>query len=285
MNSYKHLEKLSYSELSELLDRSSILEGYQAEAFSQALREVALYASEPRLQVTHSQALLRRMETCRDFQEALVLSHLQESMPSFYLSLTLRHLFARGLVVTVHKNPNTDVHRRAIARMQELPGFTSCPILQRCTAELYMDLIADSTKAEQAQEFLRQLKRLPGVSYSQELRELVERAEVISRRAGQDPVVKIDLRQRMVTPVLALKKLFGMGEFRLRVELRGLEAYDEAVVKVPAFTEEEARRVANRFIINFLKEQAGRPDRSAKIKEVFPPGSVWESGAHPVLKL
>lgn len=285
MNSYKHLTKLSYSELNELVDRSSILEGFQAEAFSQALREVALYSSEPRLQVTHSQAILRRMESCRDFQEALLLSHLQESMPSFYLSLTLRHIFARGLVAAAKKNSNPRVHRRAINRLLELPGFSSCPVLQGCAGDLFLELIAECSNSSDAEAVLKEMKRLPGLAFSEELKAQYARAEKMARRAGRDPIVKIDLKQRMATPVLALKRLLGVGEFRLKVELRGLEAYEEAVVKVPAFTEEEARRVVNRFIADFLKEQAGTPDRSAKIIDVFPPGSAWESGAHPVLNL
>ena len=81
-------------------------------------------------------------------------------------------------------------------------------------------------------------------------------------------------------------KLFGMGDFRMKVELRGLEYYDEARVRVPAFNEKAARKAAQQFIKDFLKDQSGPDDvKSAKIVAMYPPGSKWESGRHPVLKL
>jgi hypothetical protein len=76
-----------------------------------------------------------------------------------------------------------------------------------------------------------------------------------------------------------------MGDFRLKVELRGLEYYDQAVVRVPAMTEKAARKSAQKFIRDFLREQSGDEDKSAKIVDIYPPGSSWESGRHPVLKL
>lgn len=282
---HKNLTKLSQDELFELLEKSSILEGYQAEAFAQALREVPLYQNEPRLQLAHSKAVLRRMNLCSEFQEALVLSHIQESMPSLYLSLTLRQVFARGLVVAASKNPTPSVLRRALVRIYELPSFKSCPSLQRCGAELLLEAVASSEDAETAHEFMKQFSRLPGMAYSEELQEIHACAERQAKRVGRDPIVKIDLNQKMAKPVKAVGKLFGMGDFRMRVELRGLEYYDEAVVRVPAFNEKAARKVAHKFISDFLKKQDGDEEKSAKILDIFPPGSAWESGHHPVLKL
>ena len=97
--------------------------------------------------------------------------------------------------------------------------------------------------------------------------------------------MKVDLNQKLPGPVKAVGKLLGMGDFRMKVELRGLEYYDQVVVRVPAFTEKAARKAASRFILDFLKEQSGDEDKSAKILDIYPPGSAWESGRHPILKL
>lgn len=281
----KSLCRLTYAELDELLDRSSILEGAQAEAFAEALRDVALYGSEPRLQITHAKAIVRRMETTRDFEETLILSHVQESMPSFYVSLTLRHVFARGLVVAASKNSSNSVLRRALARLFKLPGFNNCPVLQRCAAELLLSALQNSQNPGECEELFRQLKQLPGMAYSADLQEMAETGRKIVQRGGQDPIVKIDLGQKVLAPVTAVKRLFGMGDFRMRVQFQGLERYEQAVVKVPAFTEKAARKVASKFITDFLRNQSGQDSRSAKIMDVFPPGSAWESGRHPILKL
>ena len=281
----KSLCRLTYAELDELLDRSSILEGAQAEAFAEALREVALYGSEPRLQITHSKALLSRMQTSPDFEETLILSHIQESLPSFYLSLALRHIFARGLVVAASKKPTHPVLRRALARLFKLPGFNSCPVLQHCAAELFLKAIAISQNPAEAEELLRQMRQLPGMAYCSELQAMAERGGLAVKRGGSDPIVKIDLNQLMMKPLNKVKRLFGMGDFRMRVEFNGLERYEQAVVRVPAFTEKAARRAAGKFIQNFLKNETGQDSRSAKILDVFPPGSAWESGRHPILNL
>lgn len=281
----KSLCRLSYAELDELLERSAILEGAQAEAFAEALREVALYGSEPRLQITHSKALLSRMTTTNDFEETLILSHVQESLPSFYLSLALRHLFARGLVIAASKNPTHAVLRRALARLFKLPGFNSCPVLQHCAAELFLTAIGISQNPAEAEELLRQLKQLPGMAYCPDLQAMAERGARVVKRGGRDPIVKIDLNQLMMKPLNKVKRLFGMGDFRMRVEFNGLERYEQAVVRVPAFTEKAARRAAGKFIADFLKNETGQDSRSAKILDVFPPGSAWESGRHPILNL
>ena len=281
----KSLCRLTYAELDELLERSSILEGAQAEAFAEALREVALYGSEARLQITHAKALLSRMEATSDFQETLILSHIQESLPSFYLSLALRHIFARGLVVAATKGPSHSVLRRALARLYKLPGFNSCPVLQTCAAELFLAAIGLSQNPAEAEELLRQLRQLPGMAYCSNLQAMAERGGRIVKREGRDPIVKIDLNQLMIAPINRMKRLFGMGDFRMRVEFDGLERYEQAVVRVPAFTEKAARRAAGKFIADFLKNETGQDSRSAKILDVFPPGSAWESGRHPILNL
>lgn len=283
---HHNLLRLSQGELMDLLDKSAILEGYQAEAFARALREVPLYQSEAQLQLVHSKAILSRMQETFDFEEALVLSHIQEAMPSFYLSLTLRQSFARGLVVTAHKNPARSVIERALSRITRLPSFNSCPILQRCTGELLLEGVATSDTPEEAECFLRQFRSLPGMNYCKELQKIEACAQREAKRAGRDPIVKIDLNQKLAKPFKAVGKLLGMGDFRMRVEVRGLEYYDQVVVKVPAFTEAAARRAANKFIIDFLRNQSGDDERkSAKILDVFPPGSPWESGRHPILNL
>jgi len=282
----QNLLRLSYNELMELLDKSSVLEGYQAEAFARALRDVPLYENEPQLQLIHSKAVLSRMQETFDFEEALVLSHVQETVPSFYLSLTLRQTFARGLVVSAQKNPTRNVLDRALDRVAKLPSFNSCPILQRCAGELLLEGVASSTSPEEATHFLSQFQKLPGMNFCRELQKIQECAKREAKRAGRDPIVKIDLNQRLAAPVKVVAKLFGMGDFRMRVEVRGLEYYDQVVVRVPAFTERAARKAANKFILDFLRKQSGDDEKkSAKILDVFPPGSPWESGRHPVLNL
>lgn len=286
MSPSKHnLEKLSYSELQELLERSSILEGPQAEAFAQSLTDVALYSTEPRLQIIHTKAILRRMEATNNFDECLSLSHLQECLPSFYLSLALRHVFARGLVVAASKSPHSPVLRRALARLFNLPGFNSCPILQCCAAELLLIALEQATSPGAKEELARQMQQLPGVNYSSDLQALCTKATRALKRGSLDPIIKIDLNQLTLSPINRLKRLFGMGDFRMRVELRGLDNYEQAVVKVPAFSEESARRTATQFISKFLKSQIGSSSRSAKILDIFPPGSTWESGRHPILTI
>jgi hypothetical protein len=280
------LTKLSYNQLHNLLTRSPILEGGEAEAFATALRDVPLYQNEARLQMLHSRAVLSRMRLTADFEEALILSHVQESMPSFYLSLTLRQVFAQGLVVAAMLNPTLAVLRRGLARAFKLPSFHNCPVLQRAAADLLLEGVLNSETPQQAGEFLNQFCKLPGVAYSADLQKIQEQATREAKRAGRDPIVKIDLNQKLAKPVKMVGKLLGMGDFRMKVKLCGLEYYDEVRVRVPAFNEKAARKVAQQFIKDFLKEQSG-PDeaKSAKIVEMYPPGSKWESGRHPVLKL
>jgi len=145
--------------------------------------------------------------------------------------------------------------------------------------------VASAEDAETAHEFLSHFPKLPGMNYSQELRDMQALALQQAKRVGRDPIVKIDLNQKLAAPVKAMGKLFGMGDFRMRVELRGLEYYDQAVIRVPAFTEKSARKAVSRFISDFLVKQTGNSEKSAKILDIFPPGSTWESGRHPVLKL
>lgn len=279
------LSRLSYDALNELLDSSSVLEGHQVEAFTEALRESPLYNSEIRLQITHSRAILRRMTTSHDFQEALLLSHVQESVPSFFLSLTLRQLFARGLVAAAAKQPTPPVLRRALNRLFVVPSFTSCPVLQNCAGELFLEAVSCAETRHEADLLVEQMRQLPGMKFCSELQEMVERAEGIAARTGRDPVVKVDLNQRIVRPLGFFGRLFGMRDFRMKVELHGLTQYEQAVLRVPAFNEKAARKAANKFVTEFLRTQEGRDQRSARITDVFPPGSAWESGLHPVLKL
>lgn len=280
------LSKLSFNQLQTLLNRSPVLEGPEAEAFAAALREVPLYQNEARLQLLHSRAILSRMRVTASFEEALILSHIQESVPSFYLSLTLRQVFARGLVVTAMLNPTRSVLRKALARLYELPSFHNCPTLQRSAADILLEGILLSEATEDAAEFLNQFNKLPGVSTTPELQKIHDQARRHAKRAGRDPIVKVDFNQKLARPVKMVGKLFGMGDFRMRVQLRGLEYYDEARIRIPAFNEKAARKIAQQFIKDFLKDQEG-PDeaKSAKIVEMYPPGAVWESGRHPVLKL
>lgn len=279
------LSRLSYNELNELLSRSSILEGSQAESFADALKEVALYSTESHLQIAHSRSILQRMEASSDFEECLTLSHIQESLPLFYISLTLRHIFARGLIIAASKRPSNPTYRRALAHLFNLPGFSNCPILQCHAAELLLAAIKINQNLGEKKELHKQIKLLPGMAYSSELQAISEKASRIIERGGQDSVVKIDLNQLMLAPINKLKRFFGMGDFRMRVEFRGLERYEQAVVKVPAFSEKAARQTAGKFIANFLKNELGSDSKSAKILDIFPPGSSWESGRHPMLKL
>lgn len=280
------LSKLSYNQLQTLLSRSPVLEGPEAEAFSSALREVPLYQNEARLQLIHSRAILSRMRVTASFEETLILSHIQEAMPSFYLSLALRQVFARGLVVAAMLNPARSVLQRALGRLFELPSFHNCPVLQRSAADLLLEGILHSDSPEEAAEFFDQFKKLPGVNATPELRKIYEQAQRQAKRVGRDPIVKVDFNQKLARPVKMVGKLFGMGDFRMRVQLRGLEYYDEARIRVPAFNEKAARKIAREFIRDFLKEQEGPEEaKSAKIVEMYPPGAVWESGRHPVLKL
>ena len=279
------LSNLPYPDLNQLLERSAILRGYEAEAFARALKNVGLYISESRLQITHSKALRDRIKASHSFEEALILSSIQESVPCFDGSLTLKHLFAQGLLACVNLNPKNTVYRRAASRLCQVPGFAACPVLQGYAAKLFTQAIRTSDCGKQSDELVKQLKMLPGLSYSSELQVLVERAEKLAKRQGRDPIVKIDLNQKLLAPVRAVKKLLGVDDFRVRVELKGVEQYDQAVVRIPALNEKAALKKANTFITNFLKGQIGDPDRSAKIVDVFPPGSSWESGLHPVLQL
>lgn len=286
MSEHHNLLGLSYNQLMALLDQSAILAEDQAVAFARTVREVPLYQSEIQLQLAHSRALLSSMQETPDYETARNLSRLQETVPSFYLSLTLRQCFARGLVLLAQKEPSAEVLEEALKRVYALPSFNSCPILQRCAGELLLEGIASSENPEEANHYLARFRALPGLNFCRELQKLEEVARKEAKRAGRDPIIKIDLNQKLARPFKAVGKLLGMGDFRMRVELRGLEYYDQAVVKVPAFTEKAARRTAQNFILDFLRKQNGdEKQKSAKILDVFPPGSTWESGRHPVLKL
>lgn len=279
------LSRLSFDALNDLLEQSSVLQGHQVEAFTEALRESPLYNSEIRLQLVHSRAILQRMTETYDFEEALILSHVQESVPSFFHSLTLRQLFARGLVAAAAKQPTPPVLRRALNRLVVVPSFTSCPVLQQCAGELFLEAVSCAETASEATKLVEQMKQLPGMAFSSELREMAERAADIASRTGRDPIVKVDLNQKIFRPLGLVGRLFGMRDFRMKVELHGLTQYEQAVLRVPAFNEKAARKAANRFVAEFLRTQEGREQRSARITDVFPPGSAWESGLHPVLKL
>lgn len=280
----KNLRLLSFSALKKLIDRSSILEGKQAEAFFADLQKVAVYYSELALQLSHSNALLTRMKNSRDREEILTLSRLQQLIPHFTRAVALQELFAQGLVVAVRKDPGVEVHRGFLTRLFQLPGFSESLVIQECAGELYLESIANCKSLGEGQELARQMSRLPGLSQSPKLRKLASRGKVLAMQAGREPVVKIDLNQKLMSPVRALGRLLGMGDYRMRVALEGSPKYKQVVVRVPAFSEKAALRAVDNFLEDFLADESGM-DCEREILDIFPPGSMWESGRYPVLRL
>lgn len=281
----KNLSLLSFSELKMLIEHSSVLEGKRAEAFFEALQKVAIYYSEIALQQAHSKALLVRMNRSRDYEEVRALSHLQESVPHFSRSIALQELFAQGLVLMAQKNPEVVVHREPLTRLFRLSGFGGSLVIQECAGELYLESIINSQNMGEGQELARQLSRLPGLDRSPKLKSLVERGQKLAHQSGREPVVKIDLNQKLMAPVRALGRMLGMADYRMRVALDGSPRYKQVVVKVPAFSEKDARKRVESFLDDFLSTDSDGFECRGEILDIFPPGSLWESGRHPVLKL
>ncbi len=281
----KNLSLLSFSDLKMLIEHSAILEGKKAEAFFEALQKVALYYSELALQQAHSNALLTRMKRSRDFEEVRDLNHLQESVPHFSRSIVLQELYAQGLVLVARKNPDVEVHRDSLTRLFRLSGFGGSLVIQECAGELYLESIINCRSLGEGQELARQLSRLPGLERSPKLQALVEQGQKLARQSGRQPVVKIDLNQTLMAPVRAVGRMLGMADYRMRVALDGSPRYKQVVVRVPAFSEKGARKRVENFLDDFLRDDSDGFECRSEILDIFPPGSLWESGRHPVLKL
>lgn len=283
--SNKNLSLLSFTALKKLIERSSILEGEQARAFSAELQKVAIYYSELALQLAHSKALLSRMKKSRELSEISLLSGLQTSVPHFSRAVELQVLFAEGLVVEARRDPSVKIYRRSLTELFQLSGFSESLTIQECAGELYLESIANCQSLGEGQELARQMNRLPGLSESPKLQALAQRGHKLALQAGREPVVKIDLNQRLMTPIRALGKLLGMGDYRMRVALDGSPKYKQVVVRVPAFSEKAALRTVENFLEDFLSDEAVGTECHSEILDIFPPGSLWESGRHPILQL
>lgn len=281
----RNLSRLSESNLDKLIRHSSVLEGDKALAFFLDLQRAPLYQSQTKLQITHATVLLSRMRRSLDSAEVNALSEFQEALPNLRQSQILQEIYSQGLVIQARKDPAVQIHGEALNKLHRLPAFALSQCIQLSAGELFLESIANCNSAAGGLELMRSLRNLPLMKTDPQLKRMFLKAEQLVDADGREPVVKIDLNQKLAGPLRALRKVFGLGDYRMRVGLSGSPRYKQVVLRVPALNEKSARRTAESFMDEFMGEEVLCEESSSQILDVFPPGSLWESGRHPVLQL
>ena len=261
---------------------SSTLEPEQAFVFDLNLKRLRRYQQDTGVQIAHSHALLGRMRRYVDVQRIRSLSDLQREMPHFADSASLQELFSRGLVLLAQKDVETEIHSDSLDKLFKLPYFQQNLEIQRAAAALLLESIANCKSPGKAKDLERRFWSLPLSSKDPQIQKMADLSRGLTEKTGRQPVVKIDLNQKVPSLVRAFHKLLGMGDYRMRVWLGGSARYKHLVVKVAARSEQSATQAVQTFMDDFL---ASDRETAREILEVFPPGSVWESGRYPVLKL
>lgn len=285
MQNVRNLSRLSLSSLAKLIKHSSTLEGDKALALSLDLQRVPLYRSETTLQQAHADILLTQMRASRDYPTLTQLCGLLETLPRLSQDLTLQEVYAQGLVLLARRDPEINIHGDLLNKVHALPAFRQSPKIQRSTAELFLESIANCNSSAGGHELLRQMRRLPYAETDPQLRQMAAQAAQLASESGRTSVVKVDLNERLARPLRALKSAIGLGDYRLRVALGGSARYKTVVVRVPALSEKAARRAVGTFIQDFMAKEKRLGEEPSEILDVFPPGSPWESGRHPILHL
>lgn len=285
MQNVRNLSRLSLSSLLKLIKQSSTLEGDRALALYLDLQRVPLYCSETSLQQAHAEVLIAQMKVCRDYPLLTQLSQLLERLPRLNKDVTLQELYSESLVILARRDPEVNIHGDYLNKIHALPAFRHSPKVQRATGELFLESIANCNSSAGGHELLRQMRRIPIAETDPRLRQMIARAAQLAGEGGRTPVVKVDLNEKLARPLRALKSAIGMGDYRMRVSLGGSPRYKQVVVRVPALSEKAARRAVSNFILDFMAKEKPLSEDGCEILDVFPPGSTWESGRHPVLHL
>ena len=282
MENSQNLDQRESLELMEMIRQSALLDAEQSVAFDFQLRRMKRYQGDENLQILHSKALLNRMRASHDLQFLQGLSESQRKIPHFRHSCRLQEIFAEGLVLRAQKDSATVVHDGFLEQLFQLSQFSTSLDIQRATAALLLESVANCTSTRKAKELEKRFSLLPQVALDPEIRKMAFLAQALTEKNGRQPVVKVDLRQRVGGLARAFGRFIGLGDYRMRVWVGGSPRYKHLVVKVAARNEESARETVRSFMDEFLAKDS-EPER--EILDVFPPGSMWESGPYPVLKL
>lgn len=269
-------------DLVKMIQKSAQLDPDQALVFDLNLQRVRRYNEGTDFQVLHSRALLERMKSSHDLPTLHNLSERQEDMPHFRKSAQLQELFAQGIMLIAQKDATTQVHEDHLKVLFDLPCFDNSRPIQRAAAALLLESVANSQSPRQAKELERRFWTLPNASSDPEIQKMASLAKELTLKTDRQPVVKVDLSHKVPSILRSLSKIVGIGDYRMRVWLGGSPRCKHLVVKVAARSEQAARDAVQNFMDEFL---AGENQPAREILDIFPPGSVWESGRHPVLKL
>ena len=253
----------------------------QAMIFDLQLRATKAYRERPELQALYSRALLERMYESQDLDLLSECSVIQRATPSFENFLLLQEFYARGLVLIAQKDSKTEVHQDFINRLYAHTRYQESMVIQRAIGALLLESLANCKSPVLAHHLETQFLRLPDLDHDAELSQMFKLAKGLTTLNERQPVVKVDLREKTPGLLRALGKFVGLGDYRMRVWLGGNPNYKQMVFKVAARDEESARAAVQDFMDEF---RANEKVASEEILDVFPPGSPWESGRHPVLK-
>lgn len=258
------------------------LDSDQALVFDLNLSTLMAYRERPELQALYSRALLDRMQNSQDLEIMWSCSTYQKETPHFESSLLLQELYARGLVLIAQKDSTTEVHQDSINELFGQTRYRESVEIQRSIAALLLESLANCNSPIQAHHLETQFLRLPDLSADEDLGRFFRLAKELTTSTERQPVAKVDLREKTPSMLRALGKFVGLGDYRMRVWLGGSPNYKHLVVKVAARDEKSARAAVEDFVSDFW---ASDKAASQEILDVFPPGSPWESGRYPVLKV
>lgn len=268
--------------LIKMIQESALLDPDKCLVFDLNLQRMKCYIEDPSFQILHSDALLTRMKLSTDLQELQNLSERQSQMPHFGQSAQLQELYAQGLILLAQKNPATDTHEDAIEKLFNLSHFRGNSPMRRAAAALLLESIANCTSPRKARDLERKFWEIPQADTDPEIRKMAALSQKLTEKNGRQSAVKVDLRHKVPGLLRALSRLVGLGDYRMRVWLGGSPRYKHVIVKVAARDEQSAKATVQEFMDGFLAQDS---EATREIVDVFPPGSIWESGPYPVLKI
>lgn len=268
--------------LIQMIQESALLDPDKGLVFDLNLQRMKCYVEDPSFQIFHSKALLKRMKLSTDLHELQNLSERQADMPHFGHSAQLQELYAQGMILLAQKDSATDIHEDALKRLFDLPHFNRSAQIQRVAAALLLESIANCKSPRKARELERKFWEIPKADTDPEIRKMAALSQELTEKTGRQSAVKIDLRHKVPGLLRALSRFVGMGDYRMRVWLGGSPRYKHMIVKVAARDEQSAKATVQEFMDDFLAQDS---EATREIVDVFPPGSMWESGPYPVLKV
>lgn len=265
-----------------MIQESALLGPDKGLVFDLNLQRMKCYIEDPSFQCLHSNALLKRMKLSTDLHELQNLSQRQCDMPHFGQSAQLQELYAQGLILLAQKDPATDIHEEAISKLFNLSSFDRSSQMQRAAAALLLESIANCTSPRKARELEKKFWEIPRADTDPEIRKMAALSQALTEKNGRQSTVKVDLRHKVPGLLRALSRIVGLGDYRMRVWLGGSPRYKHVIVKVAARDEQSAKATVQEFMDGFLAQDS---EATREIVDVFPPGSIWESGPYPVLKI